>query len=227
MKRSANGSRQSVKVARAALAAKIEDEKRVDRAAARIKAAIDGSYAQSAAARRKLERGEAAIKKAAEDDVEAAAKAVAAGRSPPPPTIEIVRGKVREDEEMLERIGVGRQRLEQKKAEAEHERDDVRRAKEAAIDDVLRAEFGPLAELLDEEAKLWERFTAKRLMLRVWSFLATTPTEERRVIQGQITRLVPGGLGETHQFEQHPIMQALAEMRAVLARDSNAPIEKL
>jgi hypothetical protein len=43
----------------------------------------------------------AAIEKAGEDDVEAAARAVAAGRSPPAPTIERVRGKVREDEEVF------------------------------------------------------------------------------------------------------------------------------
>jgi hypothetical protein len=208
------------------LATKIEDEKRVDRAAARIKAAIDGSYPQSAAARRKLEAAERDLGKVPQRDAEAAAQAVTAGKSPPPPMLAKAEARVAAAKTEVEQIGVGREHLERQLREIERERDDARRAKEAVIDEVLRAELGPLTELLDEEARLWERFTAKRLMLRVWSFLATTPTEERRVIQEQITRLVPGGLGEIHQFEQHPIMQAIAEKRTQLAADATVVIEE-
>jgi|SRR6516225_5255511 len=97
---------------------------------------------------------------------------------------------------------------------------------QAAVDAVIRAELS-VGELLAETARLTERLVVKRLTLRALSFFETTSAEERRAIQDTITAPLPGMPGEAHQFAQHAVVQTIAEMRAQLAADATAAVEKL
>jgi hypothetical protein len=210
--------------ARAALQDAIAAEKRAQAAVERIRKAVDGSFTQSAAARRKLESAQAAIDKVGEADAEAAAKAVAAGRTPPASTLVKAQAKVADAESVVEQIGVGRERLEQRQREAERAHEEAKHQVQTAIDNVLRAEW-PLAELLDEVARLSERRAVKLLTLREWSAFATP--DERRLIDQATTTPQPGTLNEGYQFAQHPTTLAIAQTRAALAIDVAAPVGKL
>jgi DNA repair exonuclease SbcCD ATPase subunit len=224
-KAKANGApRVTRQSARGALQNAIAAEKHAKAGVERIRKAIDSSYTQSAAARRKLESAERDLKKAPERDAEAAAQAVAAGKPPPAPTLPKVQAKVTEAENVIEQIRVGRERLEQRQREAERAHEEAKHQVQTAIDDVLRTEW-PLAELLDEVARLSERRAVKLLMLRAWSAFATS--EERRLIEQAMAAPQPGTVDEEWRFAQHPATLAIAQTRAALAVDASAPIEKL
>jgi chromosome segregation ATPase len=211
--RSANGGgKPNVKQARLNLATAIEHEKHARGAVRRNVAAMEKAADEARTARAQLEHAEAGAEQA---KGETTAVAMAKARS-----------KLTAAEDAAQAAQNLRAKLEQKAAELERAADDATREVQAAVDAVIRAEL-PLAELLDESARLAERLTVKRLVLRALSFFPTATAEERRVVQEAITMLLPGVPGEGHQFEQHAVLTAVADMRAALASDATAPIEKL
>jgi hypothetical protein len=217
--------RTSNQSARAALQEAITAEKHAKAAVERIRKAIDSSYTQSAAARRKLESAERDLKKAPERDAEAAAQAVAAGKPPPAPTLPKVQAKVTEAENVIEQIRVGREHLEQQRLrEAERAHEEAKRQVQTAVDGVLRNDW-PLDALLEETARLTERLTVKRLTLRAWATFAKP--EERSAIDQALGAVLPATANEGHEFAQHAVVKAVAQMRTALACDSSAPVEKL
>jgi hypothetical protein len=226
MRKAANGKANGKEKAtpRTILANVITAERKVEAAKRRKQAAIDNSYPQSAAARRKLEAAERDLEKAPERDAEAAAQALAAGKPPPPPTLAKAEARVAAAKTEVEQIGVGREHLERQRREIEREHEDVKRQKQTAIDDVLRAEW-PLAGLLDEVARLSERRAVKLLILREWSAFATP--DERRLIDQAKAAPQPYTADEGYHFAQHATVLAIKQMRAALAVDSAAPIERL
>jgi len=211
--RSANGGgKPSVKQARLNLATAIEHEKRARSAVKRNAAAMEKAADEARTARAQLEHAEAGAEEA---KAETTAAAMAKARS-----------KLTAAEDVAQAAANMRAKLEQKAAELDRAAEDAGRQLQAAVDGVMRAEL-PLAELLDESARLAERLTVKRLVLRALSFFPTATAEERRVVQEAITMLLPGVPGEGHQFEQHAAVMAIKQMRAALATDSTAAIEKL
>jgi len=80
-------------------------------------------------------------------------------------------------------------------------------------------------ELLDEVARLSERRTVKLLTLREWSAFATP--DERHLIDQATATPLPGTVNEGYQFAQQATVQAIKQMRAALAADATAPVERL
>jgi hypothetical protein len=211
--RSANGGgKPNVKQARLDLATAIQDDRRAKSAVKRIAAEREKAADERRAARSQLEHAEASAEQA-KGETTAAAMAKA-------------RSKLTAAQDADQAAQNKEAKLDQKAAEAAHASDHTARRVQSCVDAVTRAEL-PLAELLDESARLAERLTVKRLVLRALSFFPTATAEERRVVQEAITMLLPGVPGEGHQFEQHAVMTAIAQMRTQLASDSTAPIERL
>jgi len=213
--RAGNGSssKLSVKQARLILATAIVNEKRARSAMERNAAAIEKANGEARRARSQLEDAEAGVeqaKTATTAAVMAKARSKLAAAQDTPQAAENIRVK-----------------LEQRAGELDRAAADAMRVKESAVDDVWRAEIG-FAEEVEEVARLTERLIVKKLRLRALSFFPTATAEERRVIHEAITIPQPGMIGENeHQFAQHPILKKIAEMRAALAADATAPIERL
>jgi hypothetical protein len=220
--RSANGggSKPSVKQARMALEAAIIGEKRARAAAEKNRTAIDNSYTQSAAARRKLEAAERDVEKAPEDDAEAAAKAVAAGRSPPAPTLAKVKAKVADAESAVEAIRTGRQRLEERQQQLEVAVANAKRQVEDAANAVLKAEC-PVERLVAEACKLTEPLVAVRIKLRHWHAFATGA--EREQIEMVLRERMPGTPAE--YYGEHPTSNAITAARTALMADATAEVD--
>ena len=212
--RSANGGgKPSVKQARLNLATAIEHEKRARSAVKRNAAAMEKAADEARTARAQLEHAEAGAEEA---KAETTAAAMAKARS-----------KLTAAEDVAQAAANMRAKLEQKAAELDRAAEDAGRKVQAAVDAVIRAELS-VGELLAETARLTERLVVKRLTLRALSFFETTSAEERRAIQDTIiTAPLPGMPGEAHQFAQHAVVQTIAEMRAQLAADATAAVEKL
>jgi DNA repair exonuclease SbcCD ATPase subunit len=211
--RSANGGgRPSVKAARATLATAIEHEKRARSAVKRNQAAIEKARDEARTARAQLEHAEAGAEEA---KTETTAAAMAKARS-----------KLTAAEDAAQAAANMRAKLEQKQGELDRAAEDTGRQVQACVDAVIRAELS-IGDLLAETARLTERLVTKRLLLRGIGFFETTSAEERRVIQEAVTAPLPGMPAEGHQFEQHPTVLAVKQMRAALAADATAPVERL
>jgi exonuclease VII small subunit len=214
------GGKPSTKQVRLGLAAAVAAEKRAKAAAEKNRAAIDGSFAQSAAARRRLEAAERNVEKVPEDDAEAAAQAVARNRRPPAPTLAKARAKVAEAESIVEQIRTGRERLEQRQQQLEVAVANAKRQVEDAVNAVLKAEC-PVDRLVAEACKLTEPLVAVRIKLRHWHAFATTA--EREQIETVLCERLPGMPGE--YYGEHPTSKAITAATTALMADATAEVD--